>query len=224
MPMITIETYVPSFADTTVRADEVRKGDLGTDSSPVTAVEVKTKYTYITFEGSEKPVRFENDWIVTIRRETEESIEQRHELRNRERRNRRILDWYENYQPMARAKHEQERINAIVTGGSAVDSFRMTQFIEAQAADRMDAEAHYTIQAWFELQAGCETEGKLAKAFDLVEVADLIVEKLLRRMVIDTRHGLSRSTGVITNAMEDADREARAKFLDNSMWTGGRFL
>lgn len=95
----------------------------------------------------------------------------------------------------------------------------------AEQLDR-DGYADYSrIQGLLSAQAELKLKHELVgiasaeKVVDLVHAEELLIDRLKDQLLQDFRHrAFSRSTSVVSNLMEDADREMAAKFIDRTRY------
>lgn len=193
-------------------AEKLKIGDRTIVShTEITKVDVKTKYVYTETEGGADG-RSEIGQPLAVWRETEESRSARIEVQYRARRNRQILEWFESYKERSQTKAVQAKINEQLShDGALVDDWTITQLLNAQAEDKVSARVHRALQNFYKKTMADEEH----PAADLVGVVEMVAERFRDELITGMR-GLSRSTSVVHNAMEDADRAAMAKFLDRN--------
>lgn len=198
------------FESLTVEGKDLKAGDVLTKGE-IGKVMVKQAWTHFTYMSGETG-KYRNDEAVFIRRETEESKGARIEAEHRARRNKLIREWFGTYQERSRTKAVQAKINdQLNRDGGLVDDWTVSQLLTAQAEDKVSARVHRAIRVFDE-------KGADHPASDLVEVVELVAERFRNELISGMRGGMSRSTSIVHNAMEDADRAAQAGFLD-----GGSF-
>lgn len=198
----------------TIKATEIRRNDylLGRQSMGgqplVTKVEAKVKWVYVT-DTNDKVWEFPKDQEnVLVMRETEASRNARIEADHREHRNEKIGKWFENFESRRHTLEAQAKINEILSNeGTLVGYFEMSNFIEAQAADRVEARVHHALEYYFRKVVDGEPV-----ATDLVEMVEQIAFDFKDSLLSEYNSGLSRSTSVVENVMADADRSAQARF------------
>lgn len=181
----------------TVKVEDVALGDQ-VDAGTITEKKVGTKWVYLTVQGptSSHKGEFLRGTEVKVLREKETKESQK--ARDRARRNRALQQWILGRRgPLDRAL---EKFNA-----------NMAAYDHADPESVLVAQADHKILARFAHAA----EGNFTGAKDLVELRDAFVAELVEYLVSDLRHrALSRSTSVISNLLEDVEREATARFIE----------
>lgn len=191
-----------------IKVSAVRKEDAWSEAGRegiVGEVKVGTKNTTVTSMDGKRLAYIPNDTVVRVIRmvETEESKE----ARFREARNQRVEDWYASYEERRHTKAAFKKLDEMLGHeGALVDGFRMGQFIAAQAEDKVEAKVYRSITTYKRRLA----EGEEVKARDLVEFVEMLADEAKDELL--SIRALSRSTSVVDNIMEDADRAATADF------------
>lgn len=195
----------------TVAAQDLKFGDLW-NGREIRSADPKDTWTYIeavNADGDVTKKKFRNGDAVSIYRETEASQNARYAAERRVRMNGKIADWFGRYQPRRATNKAHAKINEVLAHeGALVDGYLLGQLVEAQAADKVAARVHQGIEAFTLREAG---RGPYAEVEDLFGMAEYMAEEF-RRSVLQIR-ALSRSTSVLDNVMEDADRAAEAEYL-----------
>lgn len=198
----------------TVEGKDLKAGDVLTKGE-LEKVLVKQAWTHFTYVSGETG-KYRNDEAVFIRRETEESRQARADEAYQVRRNTQIRAWFNTYVERANTKAAFAKMGEILDrdGGLASD-WEVAGFIEAQAKDKVAARLHRAIRVFDEKLA----DGEEHPARDLVGVTEMVAERFTSELLTGVS-GLSRSTSVVHNAMEDADRKAMAQFVDQRAYGG----
>lgn len=219
---------MPHLVKRDVKAQEIYKGDqLDAPELPgvpriVEDRNWKTKWVYLTYKGQDRQHRFAVDSVVTVWRSEPTDEEKR--ARNIER-------------------------AALSIRGKADDAFGRQHAYRAKLAERLTSNyrpADYNdvstlievdAAAWLwrgfvnRVRHDCEID-KDRERDDLdvlndVENVDLVeTARGFRQYYVDqfiegeTGRGLSRSTSVISNAIEDAERQALGRFMRDLHWAG----
>ena len=210
----------------TVKATEIRRNDFllgrrgqGGGQPLVKKVEPKVKWVYVT-DTNDKVWEFPKDQDnVMVMRETEASRMARVEADHREYRNEKIQKWFDKFESRRHTLAAQAKINEILSNeGALVDDWNMRGFIEAQASDKVEARVHHALEFYFRKQE----EGESVAA-DLVEMVEKIADDVKDSLFSEYNSGLSRSTSVVENVMEDADRAAKGRFAKEPFRFFGAF-
>ena len=200
-------TDFTNYEQITVQAADLEARDMWHGKDQITSVDPKDKWTHVVFaDGSKK--RLLNEETVQVWRESEASKAARYEADRRERLDARIRGWYDRYENRRHTNRIQAKIVERLAAhpGALIDDYLMGELIEAQADDKIEATVHHNISNYLDGSA----RGDFAEAPDLVAAVEIVANSY-RDMALQFR-GLSRSTSVMSNVMEDADRAAQAEF------------
>ena len=192
----------------TVRADQVRAGDVRlktqgnrTVTREVAEVKVGTKWVYLR-DAQGKTIDelpLEAGVLVQRTQQTEDSAQAQHRA----------------YQNRKLAQTLAGRSDGVQSALARVTE----QITEYGAADYNAISGLLAAQAQLKVHNELVGMALTEKYEDLVAAAHAFAERLKNQLVQDVRHrALSRSTSVVSNLLEDCDREAMAKFIDDMRW------
>lgn len=223
---------MPHVVERQVKAQAVNKGDRLNDAEGpiVEGRDWKTKYVYVNLADSRRPVRFEVDELVTVWREepTDEEKLARGVERTADSIRRKAIHAFTDRNAV-RVKLGDE-----LKKDPTISYWTITALLEADAYaevwmglvnrvrhDLQEKDASYELDAVPpSVVLGAATDEEL-----IAIVRDF--RKYYVDQVVDGHgygRGLSRSTGVIANAMEDVAREALGKFMNDVRWAGLDFI
>jgi hypothetical protein len=200
------------YAPVTVPATQVRVGErLVTNDGTRTVDEVKRgpKYVTILQHGKPKPLfRGEPHETVAVLRPTEESMSAKNKATTTNRLNKRLREKHAEFTPNRRQLEVLAKLTEAAEKGHGPSSFTTSDLVAAQAADTVEARFYSMV------------DGALKKDenVNLEKVQAFAVEQFTKA-VLDASRGLSRSTSVISNAMDDALTQAYARFIDDAVWS-----
>jgi hypothetical protein len=197
------ETYTE-----TIKAGAAREGDMITSDPAmrrIRKVKAATKWTELRTEDGTLILRTLSDSDIEVYRERE--TEASRNRRSREAKNARLLNAAAEHQPQSNTKKALEALNERVAAGCMVDHWLTSRLLDAQAEDEV-------LDVLFHLVNERATDPE--SATDAVDVLEAYKTKLMEQMIgsHDLTSGLSRSTSMVSNLMNDAKREAIARFLN----------
>jgi hypothetical protein len=187
---------MPEQFATTVKTAELRKGD-STGAGIVTSTDVKTKWTTVYFENGHK-VRIENDgeWAVTRSQPTQAE-------KDATRRDFEIYQLRRNRE--ASRKHVADAKAKMVTyldSDYSVDHWTVENLLSAQATEELWLGVDQILKYHF-----------FVRGYTIVEAVEAQRARC-RESLLNVRP-TSRSTSVISNAVDDVKLEAKAAFIRN---------
>lgn len=193
-----------------VELQDVRKGDtLVTGAqSPVNvhSVKVGTKWVELRDVIGKLIIRAEVGTEVSVARDVE--TEESKERRLRAKKNEMIREAVAKRDVNSAQKKALAVINKAVEEGYQVSSFQMADLLAAQAEDKV----YDRLGAFITNNVGREIEDKV---WDEVDAYEAYRETMKERLLgsYDMTRGLSRSTSMVSNLMDDAEREATVEFI-----------
>jgi hypothetical protein len=224
---------MPELRTIPVAASQVKQGDIiqvGLFDATVTEVNVKTVYTYIKTDKSERPSRVESVSTVNVARSFKTDAEKAAELREAQlwsldRAERGAEEDLQNIQE----KLGNELLNGNVASYSRLDDLlsaqaryavwsRVTHVARVQAlrAVSFDAESGtWSVRDDAEVSAENDDHAALTRW----ESYEYMVQKT-RDELLEWSQFTSRSTSVMSNAVEDYEREAKARFASRRSYFG----
>jgi hypothetical protein len=210
--MFTIEIPELEYENVSVRAEQVRKGEEVLDKAgfSVTVKDVKVGPKWVTlFDKDDKIIwrleRGGGEDYVRVSRVTEESRKANYEADyrlyvNTELRKKAAAHVNRSKTTAALAKVQEDAEKYYL------DSFRIDHLINAQAEDIVLDNFYHAVNTRLERNEDA----------DLYAFVDEYKTHLTKQLVSGVR-GTSRSTSVVSNAMDDAKHEAMAKFLNRGL-------
>lgn len=221
---------MPVTVTHTVRATDVRKGDVMTraDGGTVTEVDRKLKFVYLT--TGTKIHRIPIDATVEVQRSEKTQEEKDADMRHYKLR---MLDRAE-VGAVEDLRAAQEKIAKDLAQGHPLGYSRLGDLLEAQANHAVWARvAHVSkLHAEWAVEFDAETSTWTIKdtytgrvdndelpLLTRLEVLDK-VRDAVRQELLEFASYTSRSTSVISNAVEDYEREAKARFVAGRLYFG----
>lgn len=194
-PEIIRETVITEMA-----AREVRKGDV-VKGHTIAETKSGPKWTYLRNANGKLILEVGSDVVVEVSRqvETKDSVAaQTRSMRNR-----------------AIAQKLSMRANALASAQVQMNDElnKYSQVSYSALTNLLEAQANLKVWNQFAGAAASAEDGQ-----DLVDVKKELIEYLTTRLVQNVR-ALSRSTSVTSNLIEDCDREAMGRFIEDSRWS-----
>lgn len=193
----------------TVKIEDVHKGDTFARADKervVHAVKLGTKWVELRTEDGMLIIRQQVGTVVPVAREVE--TDESKARRQRALKNETIRKSLDKRETQHATKKATAKIQEKLEKGYLIDSFTMSKLIAGQAEDKVyDLLAHRMESVGRELEDGT--------IVDETFVYERFVEEMKERLIggYDLTRGLSRSTSVVSNVMDDAEREAIVEFI-----------
>lgn len=216
---------MPQLVAHTVNASQVSKGDLIREADangPVTKIDKKQKFAYIYVGDDTRPFRIAMDSPVRIERSEATEAEKEETLRQYRLH---ALDRAER-SAVEDLKIAQDKLRGDMDKGYKIDYSRLDDLLRAQAqhevwsrvthlakiqAERAVAFGHESGTWMVRSDAEVAAEQDGTPPMDRLAVAEYMVTKITEELLQWTQF-TSRSTSVMSNAVEDYSREAKARF------------
>lgn len=203
----------------TVKIEDVLKGDTFARAGKekvVHAAKLGTKWVELRDEQGVLIIRQQVGTTVPVAREVE--TDESKARRNRALSNETIRKSVAKRDVNTATTKALAKINEKVAQGYTISSFEMSDLIAAQAEDRV----YDRFTAFVTNNVGRVNE-ETGEVVDETAAMEAYREILKDRLIgaFDLTRGLSRSTSVVSNIMDDAEREATVEFVrhaGNRMW------
>lgn len=214
---------MPEQFTTTVTTAQLKKGDVTADGTVVN-VDSKVKYATVYIDKLMRPVRttVDAEWTVTRERPTaeeQETAKRAFMLRRLDMAERGVVE---------DLRAAQEKVIKELQADAQIGHWRLSDLLEAQARHAVWARVTHVarIQAdravsfdestgtWTVSETYTDQHDGEQPVLDRLAVHAYVVDKV-REELLQWTTFTSRSTAVLSNAIEDYEREAKAKFVSH---------
>lgn len=208
--MFTIDIPELEYENVTAHAKAVKVGDVVISKGArhkVAEVKRGPKWTTLLDKVGGTILRLENEDPLLVHTPTEASRKAVYQAEYVKYVNEDLRTKLDKYERGTRTKKAMAELQKEVDAGYVLRSYLVEGLIEAQAKDQVQDAYYATLKRVLEQNPDTDLEAWTK------EYKDELGKTLITRM-----RGLSRSTSVTTNAMDDALNEATASFIRDIFW------